>query len=107
MQKKLMKMIWNARYRSKKNNIPFDLSIKDLPPPPEYCPITLKKLNYNSKKITPESPSLERITPDLGYTKGNVAIISMEAQWIKSNHSLEKLEFVLNNFKKLKEDLKK
>lgn len=39
-------------------------------------------------------PSIDRIVPELGYVKGNVAVISMKANRLKSNG-------LLGDFKKL------
>jgi hypothetical protein len=36
--------------------------------------------------------SLDRIVPELGYVKGNIAVISNRANSLKSNATLEELE---------------
>jgi hypothetical protein len=40
------------------------------------------------------SPSLDRIIPELGYVKGNIMVISHKANTIKSNANIEELEKV-------------
>lgn len=42
------------------------------------------------------SPSLDRRVPSLGYTRGNVAWMSLEANRIKDNASAETLSKLLN-----------
>ena len=38
---------------------------------------------YNSQKIHAQSPSLDRIKPHIGYIRGNVRVISYQANRIK------------------------
>ena len=46
-----------------------------------------------------DSPSLDRINPNLGYIKGNVWVISYRANMIKNNATLEELELLTRNLK--------
>ena len=53
---------------------------------PTHCPIFGLELDYFTEQGWQDnSPSFDRINPDLGYIKGNVAIISMRANRIKNN----------------------
>lgn len=87
---------------SHKKNIPFDLTIDDLIIP-EYCPILGVKLEVavgkNGNKDN--SPSIDRIIPELGYVKGNIIIISNKANRIKSDSNLDELLKVANFYKNL------
>lgn len=92
----------NIKKRCKLNNIPFDITPEDIPLP-EYCPVFGMKLNpgergYANKgeKRNWESPSVDRVVPELGYVKGNVRVISMRANTIKNNATADELEKVLN-----------
>lgn len=38
------------------------------------------------------SPSIDRIIPELGYVRGNIAVISMRANKLKSDATSEELE---------------
>jgi len=47
------------------------------------------------------SPSLDRINNLLGYVKGNVHVISMKANRIKTDATVEELEQVVSYLKKI------
>lgn len=76
--------------KCKKKNIEFDLTVDDLTFP-SHCPVLGIELNYFNNIICDDSPSLDRINPNIGYIKGNVEIISMKANRIKSNGSLDEI----------------
>lgn len=83
-------------YRAKKNNIPYD-SIKNLCEhlKPIYsemkCECCKKELVSNDKRHKHNSPSIDRIIPELGYVVGNVAILCWECNRLKNNATPEKL----------------
>lgn len=88
-------MLKRAEKRASEKNIPFDLLITDLVIP-EICPILGVKLVIG-KTSGPDdfSPSLDRIIPELGYIPNNVKVISMRANRIKTNASIQDIEKVL------------
>ena len=45
------------------------------------------------------SPSIDRILPELGYVKGNIAIISMRANWVKRDSSRDEIVKILTYMK--------
>lgn len=92
-------ILQHARMRAKEKNVPFDIKVEDLNVP-KFCPILGIELCVNEGHAKPNSISLDRIIPDLGYVKGNVAIISYRANTIKNNASVEDLEKVLCWMKK-------
>lgn len=60
---------------------------------PTHCPILGIELDYFTEEgFNDASPSFDRINPELGYVKGNVAIISMRANRIKNNGTAEEHE---------------
>lgn len=87
--------LWlGAKVRSKKKDLPFDIvpdDIKELVVDLEFCPALGIKLNWTNSKLMDDSPTLDRIVPDLGYTKGNVAVISSLANRIKSNATVDQI----------------
>lgn len=79
-------MLYSARQRAVKFNVPFNLTVEDILIP-EFCPILGVKLQFN----TDHAPSLDRIIPELGYTKGNVMVVSTKANLMKNNASKDEL----------------
>lgn len=79
------------RYYAKKKNLPFDLEPSDLVIP-EVCPVFGFPLKINaSTHNKDDSPSIDRIDPTKGYTKGNVVVISQKANRIKNDATLEEI----------------
>ncbi len=102
----------SARYRAKKNNIPYSLSIHDLREIiTEECPILGIKFELNkqgqewgkgkSKNNWQNSPSLDRIVPEKGYVKDNIIIVSLMANSIKNQATPEQILTVGNFYKHL------
>ena len=76
----------NARARSLKSGVPFDITVADITVPP-VCPILGIPLFRAIGKDGGQdnSPSLDRIVPERGYVRGNIAVISWRANRMKSN----------------------
>jgi len=91
--------LWlNAKQRSESKNIPFNIEERDIIIP-EKCPvlgIDLKFADGERIKRSDHSPSLDRIKPELGYTKGNIIVVSLKANRIKTDASLEELKKVFD-----------
>lgn len=94
--------IYRARARAKKLGIPFDLDESDIIIP-ELCPILGIRLILGTGFETTgrdNSPSLDRVIPDLGYVKGNVRIISKKANTIKGFGTIEEHKKVIEYMEK-------
>lgn len=97
-------MLRSAKHRAKKQGIPFDLEKSDLVIP-ELCPVLGIPLVCNAGKggAGQNSPSLDKIIPELGYIKGNIQIISNLANTMKHDATPEQLvlfaEWVLKTYK--------
>jgi hypothetical protein len=82
-----------AKRRAKKLGIPFDITVDDIRsvyPTDGNCPALGIKLQPNwdtTGGYCGTSPSLDRIVPELGYIKGNIAVISVKANLIKNNET--------------------
>jgi len=85
--------------------IPFNIEFKDITLP-IYCPVLGLELNYSNSKPLNNSPSVDRVIPQLGYIKDNIRIISMRANLLKKDASPEELEkiakYAKNETKKVK-----
>lgn len=89
-----------CKSRAKIAGIPFNLDIEDIVVP-THCPVLGIPLKTSSGRqgYFPESPSLDKIRPHLGYVKGNVRVISARANLLKNNATIEELERVLSDLK--------
>ena len=87
-------LMHGAKTRAKKLGLDFNLTYEDIVIP-EFCPILGTKLERGEGKPTPNSPTLDRIIPSLGYVKGNVRVISHRANTIKNDATIEELEAVI------------
>lgn len=95
----IRKMWRNAKSRAEKEGLPFNIEESDIIIP-DKCPIlnTELILNKNYKHSNPEhTPSLDKINPILGYTKGNVRVISFKANTMKNSATLEELKLFCSN----------
>ena len=85
-----------ARGRTEGSEIPFDITnayVYSILP--TACPVFGTPFIFRgNKKVGPESPTLDRIVPALGYVEGNIAVISMKANAIKSNANAEEIQKV-------------
>lgn len=75
-----------AKRRAQLYGLPFDLEISDVDVP-SVCPVLGLPLEVGGGSFNDNSPSIDKIVPELGYVKGNVAVISMLANRIKSSCS--------------------
>ena len=84
------------RNRSKKRNLAFNLTSEYLNSIyVTHCPILGVPLGWcrkDAKSAKFDSPSLDRISPDLGYVIGNVRWVSQLANAMKSNATTEQLK---------------
>ena len=87
---KLDQMVRSAKHRAIKKKVRFNITVEYLKGiVTQYCPyfphIKLAYAPNKKRGMHWASPSLDRIIPKRGYIKGNVEIISMKANLIKSN----------------------
>lgn len=87
-------MYHNAKRRAKDMSIPFNLDWR-LIEIPEFCPVLGIPMYRGDNGGSENSPSLDRIIPELGYVKGNVKVISSRANRLKSDGSLEDFQEIV------------
>jgi len=77
-----------AKLRAKRKNLAFDLDLEHvLSIAPDKCPVFGTEFvwgRYQGEQHR-QTPSLDRVVPELGYIKGNVVFISLWANMIKSD----------------------
>ena len=103
-------MLLGVRKRAKKNNIPFNLTedyLKSIYPSDMICPVLgfemSPGLDENGRSDT--SPSLDRIIPEKGYVQGNVVVVSMRANTLKRDATLEEIRKVADFYEKVYDQL--
>jgi hypothetical protein len=85
----------NAKNRAKRDNVPFSLVLQDLIDiATDECPIFHTPFVWGSAKLgkgktRPDTPTLDRILPELGYIKSNVVFLSYRANRIKDNGTMQ------------------
>ncbi len=73
-------LVINARCKAKKDGVAFDVTADDIAIP-THCPILGIELKAGEGKGSraDSTPTLRMIDPALGWTKGNVAVVSRKA----------------------------
>ena len=86
------KMLARAKVRASKDGLPFDITIEDISIP-DKCPVLGIDLYVSKGRpgAFSNSPSLDKIVPELGYTKGNVQVMSQLANQMKGAATREHL----------------
>ena len=79
-----------AKARAMKEGLPFDIDLEDIVIP-EVCPVLgiPIEIDLGRGRRKGDSPSLDKFVPEKGYTKGNIAVISWRANWLKNNGTTE------------------
>ncbi len=90
------RLFQGARTRARDKNLAFELRLEDIIIP-EACPVLGIPLIFGlaGRGKSDNSPSLDRLRPELGYVKGNVRVISMRANWVKSNGTIREFERII------------
>jgi len=95
----IKRRLFETKYRAKKLNLKFDLTLEDLLSIfPDKCPVFKTELSWGHQtgKILPTSPSLDRIDPNKGYVMGNVQWLSNLANAMKNKATKEQLKQFAN-----------
>lgn len=81
------RLLLGAKQRAKERGLPFNLEVEDVSIPKE-CPVFKVPFEVN----TAYAPSLDRIKPERGYTKGNIQVISRKANLMKQDATEQELK---------------
>lgn len=99
--RRIHQIVRRAKVRAEKRGVPFDLTVADILVP-EYCPALGIKLQWNHRQGgRDDSPSLDRVVPELGYVRGNIVIVSAKANRIKTNATADEIQAVASWLKKV------
>lgn len=96
-------LFYNAKQRAKKFNLPFDIEPSDVVIP-TVCPaigIPIEATVQGRRGFHPNSPSIDRVVPELGYVKGNICVISNKANWIKRDATAAELRAIADYVERL------
>jgi hypothetical protein len=87
-------LLWqSAKARAKERGVLFTLTAADVQavwPSDGRCPalgVELRRSTSGDHRYAPESPSIDKIVPRLGYVPGNIAVISMKANRLKHDET--------------------
>ena len=94
-------MLSNSKIRAKAKKLPHNITsddIREVWPKDNICPVLKKpfEMGFKSGKTKSMAPSLDKIIPSYGYTKGNIVVISDIVNRLKSDASLEDLKKIIN-----------
>jgi predicted metalloendopeptidase len=98
---RLTKMIYAAEARAKIKGLEFDISYDDIKDLPMICPVFKTEMGFSTSGRSPNTPSLDRLDNNKGYTKENTRLISDRANRLKSDGTLEEfkaiIDYIVNN----------
>lgn len=87
------RILWlSAKHRAKRAGLEFAIEISDIIIP-NVCPVLGIKLVWAAGRDA--CPSVDRKNNDMGYTQGNIRVISLRANRIKSDGTLAELRAIL------------
>lgn len=107
---RLRNLLYNSKERANKYKIPHDIKLDWLVEQfghLTHCPVLDIELNWAKPNgvLCYDSPSIDKVVPELGYVKGNVMVVSVMANAMKSNASPEVLrKFCEFHLERLKQD---
>lgn len=102
-------LFYGAKNRAKRKGIPFSLNPDEFIVP-DICPVLGMPMKSKSGTCPDrkmggvwhdDSPSLDRIDSSLGYINGNVVIVSLRANRLKSNASITELKAIVKWYDEL------
>jgi len=89
-----MRLLYGVRCNARRRGIEFSLCREDIVIP-NKCPVLGIDLDWSAGAFSPPYPTIDRINNAKGYIRGNVAIISWQANRLKGDASIEDLEAIL------------
>ena len=100
IRKRIVQNLHTIKHRAVGSNLPYSIDVSYFEPFPLLCPVLGIEIDWladaKSNKGGPSdfSPSIDRLIPESGYIPGNVHLISMRANRLKSDGNLEDIRKV-------------
>ena len=95
-------MLNNSKQRAKRSGLEHSLLLEDIVIP-DYCPVLGIKLETGDRKEHFNAPSIDRIDNTKGYHKDNIMIMSVKANMLKKDGTLDDLIMLGEWARKMKE----
>lgn len=93
---RLIALINGAKNRAKTKGLDYDLTIEWATESlPTTCPVLGIPLSWGTSSFMGSSPSIDRLLPERGYLMENCRIISLRANTIKTDATIEEFRAVL------------
>ena len=92
--------LWkSAKKRAKDKQLDFTIEVSDIIIP-QFCPLLQIPIVHTVGKghRNDGSPSLDRLDNSLGYTPGNIIVVSCRANFLKSDTSYQEMLQLLNSW---------
>lgn len=92
--------LWiGAHARAKTKHLPFNIKPQDIKIP-KRCPLLGIPLFTTGKRGNPNSPSVDRIIPRLGYVVDNIWVVSYKANRVKGDLTLNEMKRLVKNWER-------
>lgn len=90
------RIIIRLRHKCKNGDIPFSITAADIHIP-AVCPVFGTPFVFGGTNGYKDwnSPSIDRVIPELGYVPGNICVISARANTIKNNATADELRRIV------------
>lgn len=100
VQGRAAEMVRSAGLRAQQSGLPFDLTVEWAEAELTHalavgCPLLGIEMALGNTRLAPNSPSIDKFRPELGYVQSNCWIISMKANSMKGAMSLDFMRAVL------------
>ena len=93
-------LLKGIKRRSKARGLEFSLIEEDIIIP-EYCPVLNIRLEVGEGRPQDNSPSVDRIDSSKGYTPDNIIVVSLRANRLKSDATIDEMYKILSFYQKL------
>lgn len=92
-----MKMVWQAKSSAERKGLDFDLEEEDIVLPTHCKYLGIPLTQSLGEGVVWSNASLDRIDSSLGYVKGNVEVISRQANSMKNMATIDQLRVFAKN----------